>query len=157
MLWLIQVSTSVASPYKSLLTISWGKTFLRISRVRSIPLTWILARVFVYVPPFISQILDFICWTVLIFVLIYFECRDTENQQLPNPGPIWRSIAPLDNVHVEDWTEEKVIFWNERQLRFDHGTVEIVYCSERLAWQTIFQHFSALHGNVFYVWTCRLT
>ena len=33
------------------------------------------------VPPFISQILDFIYWTVLIFVLIYFEWRDTENHQ----------------------------------------------------------------------------
>ena len=49
--------------------------------MRSIPLTWILARVAVYVPPFISQILDFIYWTVLIFILIYFEWRDTENQQ----------------------------------------------------------------------------
>ena len=38
-------------------------------------------RVFVYVPPFISQILDFIYWTVLFFILIYFEWRDTENQQ----------------------------------------------------------------------------
>ena len=40
-----------------------------------------LARVFAYVPPFISQILDFTYWTVLIFILIYFEWRDTENQQ----------------------------------------------------------------------------
>ena len=62
--------------------ISLGKTFLRISRIRKIPLTWILARLFVYVPPFISQILDFIYWTVLILILIYFEWRDTENQQL---------------------------------------------------------------------------
>ena len=63
---------------------SLGKTFLRISRIRNIPLTWILARVSVYVPPFISQILDFIYWTVLIFILIYFEWRDTETQQLSN-------------------------------------------------------------------------
>ena len=65
----IQISTSL------------GKTFLRISRIRNIPLTWILAWVFVYVPPFISQTLVFIYWTVLIFILIYFEWRDTENQQ----------------------------------------------------------------------------
>ena len=39
------------------ISISLGKTFLQISRIRNIPLTWILARVFVYVPPFISQIL----------------------------------------------------------------------------------------------------
>ena len=32
------------------ISISLGKTFLRISRIRNIPLPWILARVFVYVP-----------------------------------------------------------------------------------------------------------
>ena len=63
------------------ISINLGKTFLRISRIRNIPLTWILARVFAYLPPFISQILDFIYWTVLIFILIYFEWRDSENQQ----------------------------------------------------------------------------
>ena len=46
-----------------------------------IPSTQILARVFVYLPPFISQILDFICRMVLIFILIYLGSRDTENQQ----------------------------------------------------------------------------
>ena len=49
--------------------------------MRNIPLTWILATVFAYVPSFISQILDFIYWMVLIFIFIYFEWRDTENQQ----------------------------------------------------------------------------
>ena len=42
------------------ISISLGKTFLRLSRIRNIPLIWILARVFVYAPPFISQILDFV-------------------------------------------------------------------------------------------------
>ena len=69
------------------ISISLGKTFLRISRIRNIPLTWILARVFVSVPPFISQVLDFVYWTVLIFILIYFEWRDTENQQL---ATLWK-------------------------------------------------------------------
>ena len=41
-----------------------------------------LARVFVYLPSFFSQNLDFVYWTVLIFILIHFEWRDTENQQL---------------------------------------------------------------------------
>ena len=50
------------------ISINFVKTFLRISRIRNIPLTWILARVFAYLPPFISQILDFIYWTVLIFI-----------------------------------------------------------------------------------------
>ena len=63
------------------ISISLGKTFLRISRIQNIPLTWIVARVFVYVPPFISQILHFIYWKVLIFILVYFEWRDTKNQQ----------------------------------------------------------------------------
>ena len=62
-------------------SINLGKTFPRISRIRIIPSTQILARVFVYLPPFISQILDFICRMVLIFILIYFGWRDTENQQ----------------------------------------------------------------------------
>ena len=63
-------------------SINLGKTFLRISRIRIISSTQILARVFVYLPPFISKILDFICRMVLILILIYFEWRDTENQQL---------------------------------------------------------------------------
>ena len=42
-----------------------------------------MARVLVYLPPFIFKILDFICRMVLIFILIYFEWRDTENQQYP--------------------------------------------------------------------------
>ena len=62
-------------------SINLGKTFPRISRIRIISSTQILTRVFVYLPPFISQILDLICQMVLIFILIYFEWRDTENQQ----------------------------------------------------------------------------
>ena len=62
-------------------SINLGKTFPRISLIRIIPSTHILARVFAYLTPFISQILDFICQMVLIFILIYFEWRDTEHQQ----------------------------------------------------------------------------
>ena len=36
---------------------------------------------FAHLPPFFSQILDLIYETVLIFILIYTEWRDTENQQ----------------------------------------------------------------------------
>ena len=50
-----------------------GKTFLQITRIQNILVTWILARGFVYLPPFISQIPDFIYWTVLIFILIHFN------------------------------------------------------------------------------------
>ena len=62
-------------------SINLGKTLPRISRIRIIPSTQILARVFVYLPPFISKILDFISRVVLIFISPYFEWRDTENQQ----------------------------------------------------------------------------
>ena len=60
--------------------INLGKTFLGISHIGNIPLTQILDRVFVYLPPFISQILDLNHGMVLIFILIYFKWCDTENQ-----------------------------------------------------------------------------
>ena len=63
------------------ISINLRKTFLRISRIRNILLAWILPRNLVYLPPFISQIPDLIYWTVLIFILICFEWRGTENQQ----------------------------------------------------------------------------
>ena len=63
------------------ISINLGNTFRRISRIQNFPLTWILVRVFTYLSSFISQILHFIYWTVLILILICFEGRDTENQQ----------------------------------------------------------------------------
>jgi len=63
------------------ISINSGEKFLRISCIRKITVTWILARVFSYLLSFFSQILGFIYWTVLIFILIYFEWRDNENQQ----------------------------------------------------------------------------
>ena len=42
-------------------SINLGKTVPQIFRIRIIPSTQILARVLVYLSPFISQILDFIC------------------------------------------------------------------------------------------------
>ena len=69
-------------------SINLGTTFRRISRIRIIPSTQILARVFVHLPPFISQILDLTCRMVLILILIYFEWRDTENQRV---SFTWRS------------------------------------------------------------------
>ena len=34
-----------------------------------------------HLPPYVSQILNIIYRTVLIFILVYFEWCDTENQQ----------------------------------------------------------------------------
>ena len=63
------------------ISINVGKTFLRISYMQNILVTWILARVFAYLPPFIPKILELIYWKVLIFILIVFEWLNTENQQ----------------------------------------------------------------------------
>ena len=52
------------------ISINLGKTFLRISSIRKIAVTWILARVFAYILFFYFQILGLIYWTVLIF---YFD------------------------------------------------------------------------------------
>ena len=78
-------------------SINLGKTFPRISRIRIIPSTQILAMVVVYLPPFISQILDIICRMVLIFILIYFEWRDVENQQylLKNSSWVWHEVIKI--------------------------------------------------------------
>ena len=53
-------------------SINLGKMFPRISRIQIIPSTQLLARAFVYLPPFISQILDLICRMVLIFIFDQF-------------------------------------------------------------------------------------
>ena len=120
------------------ISINFGKIFLRISRIRNIPLTWILARVFAYLPPFISQILNFIYWTVFIFIFIYFEWRDTENQlacvQTSNrrrlhagkkPTKLFskrpkftfaqsKRFPPKHNLHDrENNSSEQVVFWHE--------------------------------------------
>ena len=64
------------------ISINLGKKFLNISRIRKIAVTRILARLLTCLPSFIFPILDLIYWTVSILILIYFEWRDTENQQL---------------------------------------------------------------------------
>ena len=64
-------------------SINLGKTFPRILVYELFlrPKSW-GGSLYIYLRPFISQILDFICRMVLIFILFYFEWRDTENQQL---------------------------------------------------------------------------
>lgn len=82
------------------ITINLGKTFLRVSRLRKIAVIWILARVFAYLPSFFFQILDFICWTVFIFILIW---RDTENQQY--------SEGCLENAELQNADLENADIW----------------------------------------------
>ena len=64
-------------------SINLGKTFPRILVYELFlrPKSW-GGSLYIYLRPFISQILDFICRMVLNFILFYFEWRDTENQQL---------------------------------------------------------------------------
>ena len=64
------------------ISINFGKEFLRMSCLWKIAVTWNLVRIFVYLHSPISQILDFVYWTVLIFVLIDFGWLVTENQLL---------------------------------------------------------------------------
>ena len=52
------------------ISINLEKTFLRISSIRKFAVTWIVARVFAYLPSFYFQILDLIYWTV---VICYFD------------------------------------------------------------------------------------
>ena len=72
-----------------------------------------MARVFVCVPPIISQILDFIYSTVLIFILIYFEWRDTENQQYGD----MKQLASKPKFKVGD----KVRISKYKRKIFDQG------------------------------------
>ena len=122
------------------ISISLGKTFLRISRIRNIPLTRILARVFVYVPPFISQILDFIYWTVLIFILIYFERRDTENQQY------CRSILSCSLCSSLEYTDS--------QWRFSHifHTIGEINTGNARFMHTVQFDLDSFHQNIV-LWT----
>ena len=62
------MGSSMASPYKSLQI--WVKSFCAKLKpcIKKIAVTWILARVFAYLPSFFSQILDFFYWTGLISV-----------------------------------------------------------------------------------------
>ena len=55
--------------------INLGKPFFRISRIWNITQTWFLARLFVYLPSFISQILDLLYWMVCSFIFHSVKCK----------------------------------------------------------------------------------
>ena len=95
------------------ISINLGKPFSRISLIRKIALAWILAMVFAYLNPLISLILDFIYWTVLIFILVYFEWRDTENQQF---GIDFLHVNGAQ--HINQGGEQFVIFWMKMSRKF---------------------------------------
>ena len=120
------------------ISMNLAKTFLRVSRIRNILVTWIMARVSVYLPPFISQIPNFIYWTVLIFILIYFEWRDTENQQYKEGR--FNLLDMLQN-------EKRYISWGS------------TFKTKRIVWRVLFPkqpNIMARH-NVIYIeaWCAR--
>ena len=49
--------------------------FFRISCIWNIIQTWLLARPFVYLSSFISQILDFLYWMVCIFIFMWSQWK----------------------------------------------------------------------------------
>ena len=98
------------------ISINLGKTFLWISRTRNILMTWILAWNLVYLPDFISQIPEFIYRTVLIFILIYYEWRDTENQQL--------TISSCVSVRMSRYWARGKFGEHERGVRVARGAAE---------------------------------
>ena len=55
----------------------WVKKFSDISCIRQIAVTWILARGFTYLPSFFFQILDFIYWTVFVFISMEFFLKSS--------------------------------------------------------------------------------
>ena len=109
------------------ISINLGTTFLRISRMRNSPLIWILARVFVYLPPFIFQILDFIYWTVLIFILIYFEWLDwaikIKNKIKINKNLRIRDIRWSRNLRAVCWCRGEALKVRKLPLRLSAGVV----------------------------------
>ena len=130
-----------------LISISLGKTFLRISCIRNIPLTWILARVFVYVPPFISQILDY--WTVLIFILNGVTLKTSKTCS-------WQTNRMTNynwfiDFRLPDWMIQWESTWTEylnndscsaTDRMTDGSTVCLIHLKrERMSWLT---HWSVL-------------
>ena len=83
------------------ISVNLGQTFLRISCLRKITVT--LDAGFVYLLSLFSQTLQFIYWTGLIFISIYFEWRDTENHQLYDTKPYYQLII---KITVSEKTEK---------------------------------------------------
>ena len=86
------------------ISINLRKMFLLISSVKKNDVTWILARVFAYLPSCCFQILDLIDWTVLFFILIYFEWRDTEKNgtqvtTLPDTSRHLKVIGDVTSIY----------------------------------------------------------
>ena len=100
--------------------INLGKTFLRISHIRKIAVTWILARVFAYLPSFYFQIIDLIYWTVLIFFGLFWMAwhwKPWENEPKAFLSfPIWIWGTKLKTTTIYKFSKKK-FFQNLKRER----------------------------------------
>ena len=95
------------------------------SRLRKTAVTWILVGVFEYLPSFFSQILDLICWTVSIFILIW---RDTDYQKFKagqfSPRADGKAIILLSLDHF--WKQTN--FFSKNNTSKDNVIKKNKYC-----------------------------
>ena len=91
--------------------INLGKPFFRISHICNIAQTWFLARLFVYLSSFISQILDFLYWLVCIFIFDGMTVK-TENS-ITNQYMLWC----WQNLDQTNPCYPKPIFLSFRELQ----------------------------------------
>ena len=87
------------------ISINLVKTFLRISSIRKIAVTWILARVFAYLPSFYFQILDLIYWRVLIFYFDLFWMAWHWKPAITSDS-LWKIwlVESIQSIHNSLWT-----------------------------------------------------
>ena len=90
------------------------------------PETW-RGSLYILLSPLIFQIPDFNYWTVLIFILIYFEWRDTENQQLYRD---WLFFFTSVLVSFP--------FWMQKKMKIDHRFFIFVCSKKNENWTQIF-------------------
>ena len=107
------------------ISISLGKTFLHISPIRKIAVTWILARVFAYLPSFYFQILDLIYWTVLIFSFdLFWMAWHLKPAIVANPI-IYRLVLSLSRYDIWEWKVSRLdSFWNRGTIKLGNGLLQ---------------------------------
>ena len=81
-----------------------GKQFLKMFRVWKIVLTWILARVFLYQPHFISQILEFI---VLFLFLLAWQWKPAIIKGVSGVNLVWNHTCDFKIR----WVHRKSSIW----------------------------------------------
>ena len=105
----------------------WVKHFFRISSIQNILVTWILSRIFAYLPPLISKILDFIYWTVLIFILIFFENQKYLSSRQRYPTFEGQNLKSANSTHSS--TFYSVIWFVFRHCQH-HYVLDSVLCKQ---------------------------